>query len=80
MKSGNRYSPNFVTFLDTDESLHLNLEALDYIQNSCCNDDDPCLVIHWVADGVIDALSAIFGDQILNLPPPPPFLQLTSPE
>jgi hypothetical protein len=68
-----------VTSID-GENLSLALEELNYISDSCCSDCDPCLVLHLIEDGVMDALIEAAGYQIPNLPPPPIFLDTSSPE
>ena len=73
-------SPVSVTLVEEGGNLKLNPEGLNYISTSFCSDDDPCLVIHWVQDGVMDALFEIGGNQILDLPQPPIFLDTSTPE
>ncbi len=73
-------SPSSVTSVGIGGELILSPEAFNYIQNGICSEDDPCLVIHWVEDGVMDVLLEATGNQIANLPPKPLFLDVTSPE
>ena len=73
-------SPASVTSVGIDGELRLSPEAMSFIANSVCSNDDPCLVIHWIEDGVMEALFEVMGNQILNLPAPPDFLNTTSPE
>jgi len=73
-------SPASVILVGIDGELRLSPEAMSFIENSVCSNDDPCLVIHWIEDGVMEAVFDVMGNQILNLPAPPDFLNMTSPE
>ena len=57
-----------VTSLEVKGNLKLSSEGLDYISSSCCSYNDPYLVLHWIKDGVMDALLGAAGNQIQNLP------------
>ena len=51
-----------------EENLKLSSEGLNYISESFSSDEDPFLIIHWVEDGVMDALLEITGHQLIHLP------------
>jgi hypothetical protein len=83
LKKGNsklQSSPSSVTSVGIAGELTLSPEAFNFIQTEICSEDDPCLVIPCIQDGVMDSLFEANGNQILNLPNPPPFLDTTSPE
>ncbi len=73
-------SPSSVTSMNLSGELILFPEAFSYIKAGICSEDDPCLIIHWVEDSVMDTLFEAEANQILNLPQPPLFLDTTSPE
>ena len=73
-------SPTSVTELTEDGQLRLSDEALEYIDTSFSSEEDPYVLIHWVDDGVADALDAIHGNIIQALPAPPVFLDTTTAE
>ena len=79
-KSKLLHSPSSVTSLGKGGELILSPEGTGYIEGSACSVDDPCLVVHWTEDGVMDALLEAAGNQIHNFPEPPAFLDTTSPE
>ena len=73
-------SPSSSPSLGAEGELKLVPEALTYVLDSFESEDDPFFVIHWLADGVMDALNEAAADQIPNLPPPTLFLNTASPE
>ena len=57
----------------------LSQDAVAHIQETV-SEEDPYVLIHWVDDGVMDALNAFHAGLIPNLPVPPPFVNPNSPE
>jgi hypothetical protein len=74
-------SPTSVTDVGEDGEIHIIDEAaMDYLSKSIVSDDDPCFVLNWTTDAVMDALDSINGGLIPNLPNPPVYLDVSSPE
>jgi hypothetical protein len=44
------------------------------------SENDPLLVIHWLAEALDQCLLAVHGQQIPDLPPIPAFLNVENPE
>lgn len=73
-------SPTSVTEV-VDGEIYLTDEgAIEYVAKSITSDDDPCFVLNWTTDAVMDALDSINGGLIPNLPNPPIYLDPSSPE
>jgi hypothetical protein len=69
-----------VTAIGLDGEIHLSEAGLKYVAATFVSEDDPYFVLSWIHDGVMDALDAANGGLIPNLPNPPPYLDVTSPE
>jgi hypothetical protein len=74
-------SPASVTQeITSSGELMLNEEALQYLQTILVSEDDPCFLIHWTSNGVSEALEAVHGGILRNLPDPPEYILLDDPE
>ena len=70
--------PHSITLIE-EENLKLSSKGLlNYKSESFSSDDDPFLIIHWVENGVMDALLEITGNQLIHLPEKTIFLDITS--
>jgi hypothetical protein len=80
-KSINKESPTSITHFDADVGkITLSNEGIKFIEDNFLSEDDPFIIIHWIQDGVMDALEAIHGAAIEDLPPAPLFVNLETPE
>jgi hypothetical protein len=73
-------SPVSVTEVRDSGEVVLTDEGLQYVENNFVSEYDPFFVIHWTANGIDDVLLHYHGGALADLPNPPGFLQLDSPE